>query len=356
MKQYDTECKKVVIGIDLGDKFSHMCVLDVGGRKIEESRLRTTKPALRKGLAKYSGARVILETSTHSPWISRLLEELGHEVVVAHARRVRLITQSDCKNDRRDAEQLARLGRIDPKLLLPVKHRSEQAHKDLMLLQTRDGLVRARTQLINQARGFAKPLGIRLPSCSTSSFVGQVRASLSEELFPGFDELLEVVERLTEQIRTLSRKIERLCKERYPETTLLRQVTGVGSITALSFVVTIDDPLRFTKSRTLGAYFGLRPRQRDSGECHRQLGITKAGNTYVRRQLVQAAHYILGPFGPDTDLRRFGLRIVGSGGKGAKKRAVVAVARKLAVLLHRLWVSAEEYQPVDYVAVHADAA
>ena len=351
-----TKAEEITIGIDLGDRFSHACVLDAHGKKVDELRFRTTKAAVEKALAKYPTARVIVETGTHSPWVSRLLESLGHEVVVAHARRLQLIAHGDRKNDRNDAEYLARLGRVDPELLCPVTHRSEQAHKDLMLLQARDGLVRMRTRLINQTRGFAKSLGVRLPSCSAPSFVRQVRGRLSAELFAGFDELLELIDRLTEHVRVLTRKIESLCKDRYQDTALLRQVGGVGPITALSFVVTIDDPHRFAKSRIVGAYLGLRPRQRDSGESRRQLGITKAGSSFVRRHLVQAAHYILGPFGPDTDLRRYGLRVVARGGKGAKKRAVVAVARKLAILLHRLWVSRQDYQPVGYGMAYVDVA
>jgi len=355
MTDNSTQSEAITIGIDLGDRFSHVCVLDAHGKKVEESRIPTTKAALEKMVAKYPRARVVLETGTQSPWVSRLLERLGHEVVVAHARRVRLIAQSDRKHDRYDAEQLARLGRVDPELLCPVTHRSEQAHKDLMLLQARDGLVRARTQLINQARGFGKSLGVRLPSCSAPSFVTRIRASLLQELFAGFDELLEVIERITEQVGVLSRKTEQLCRDRYQETELLRQVPGVGPITALSFVVTIADPHRFERSRMVGGYLGLRPRQRDSGQCSRQLGITKAGNPFVRRNLVQAAHYVLGPFGPDSDLRRFGLRLMSRGGKGAKNRAVVAVARKLAILLHRLWVSGQDYQPVGYGMAYVDA-
>ena len=231
-------------------------------------------------------------------------------------------------------------------VLKPIVHRGVDAQRDRMLIQARDGFVRARTQLINQARGLAKALGARLPTSSTEAFPKRVRATTPSDLFPGLEPLLETIEHLTRTIRQFDREVERLCHERYPETEILRQVPGVGPITALFYVLTIEDPSRFRKSRSVGAYLGLRPRQRDSGEQQPQLRITKAGDVLLRRLLVSAAHYILGPFGPDTDMRRAGLRMAERGGKAAKKRAIVAVARRLAVLLHRLWVTGETYEPL----------
>jgi transposase len=245
-----------------------------------------------------------------------------------------------------DAELLARLGRVDPSLLKPIVHRGEQAQRDRILIQARDGFVRARTQLVNQVRGFAKALGTRVPASSTEAFPKRVRATTPKDLFPGLEALLDTIEQLTATIRQMDQEVERLCRERYPETELVRQVPGVGPITALSYVLTIEDPSRFAKSRSVGAYLGLRPRQRDSGDQQPQLRITKAGDRLLRRLLVSAAHYILGPFGPDTDLRRAGLRMAERGGSAAKKRAIVATARRLAVLLHRLWVTGEVYEPL----------
>jgi transposase len=344
------------VGIDIGDKHSQICVLDGAGAVTSELRVRTTQPALERALAKWSGARVIVETGTHSGWIARNLKAAGYEVIVAHARQVQLITQSDRKNDRFDAEQLARLGRVDPKLLRPVEVRSEQRARDMTLLRTRDALVRMRTLAINEARGLAKSLGYRLPACGAKGFHNRIRRELAESaMFAGLPQILDSIESLSANIRALEQQIEQLCRDRYPETELMRQVTGVGPVTALTFALTIGDPRRFRKSRMVGAYLGLRPAQRDSGERRSQLSITKGGDAFLRRLLVQAAHYILGPFGPDTELRRFGLRLAARGGKAAKKRAIVAVARKLAVLLHRLWVSGEQYQPLDYHAQRAAA-
>ena len=160
--------------------------------------------------------------------------------------------------------------------------------------------------------------------------------------------MLSMIEQLTKAIRAMDKEVEQWCQDRYPETALFRQVSGVGPLTALGFTLTLEDPTRFAKRRTVGAYLGLRPRQRDSGGHKPQLRITKAGDRLLRRLLVNASQYILGPFGPDTDLRRFGLRLAERGGKAAKKRAVVAVARKLSVLLHRLWITSEAYEPIGY--------
>jgi transposase len=346
----------LTIGLDLSDQTTEACVLDAAGEVVERFRVCTTTAALERALARFEPSRVILEVGTHSPWVSRLVTRLGHETVVANPRRVRLIAENDSKSDDFDAELLARLGRIDPNLLAPIVHRGEQAQRDLVLLRSRDGLVRARSQLINQVRGFAKSLGTRLPASSAEAFARRVRTLATNGLFPGSETMLAMIEQLTVEIRRQDREVECLCTERYPETRLLRQIKGVGPITALAFVLTLEDPHRFARSRSVGSYLGLRPRQRDSGEQRPQLRITKAGDALLRRLLVTAAHYILGPFGPDTALRRHGLRIAERGGKAAKKRAVVAVARKLAVLLHRLWVTGEVYQPLGYDASLAQAA
>src|SRR3984893_14630717 len=153
---------KLTIGLDLGDRSSWYCLLDEGGGVLLEQRLGTTPKAMREWLGSMPCCRIALETGMHSPWVSRLLSELGHEVIVAHARKVRLIGESRKKDDRLDAQTLARLARIAPELLYPVKHRSVQAQADLTLIRARAGLVRARTGLVNMARGLAKSYGERL--------------------------------------------------------------------------------------------------------------------------------------------------------------------------------------------------
>lgn len=334
------------VGLDLADRYSEAAVIDAAGELVAGLRLRTQRQGLIEGLARWPGARVVLEVGAHSPWVSRGLAEAGFDVVVANARRVRLIAESSAKSDAFDAEALARLGRIDPNLLSPVIHRGEAAQRDLALIRSRDALVRARTQLINTARGLAKGLGTPLPKCAAASFAR--RLTTAQAPFPGFAALVEMVGKLTETIRGLDHQIEHVAREQYPESERLRQVPGVGPLTALAFLLVIEDPNRFEQSRAIGAYLGLRPRRRDSGSSRPQLHISKEGDGLLRRLLVGAAHYILGPFGPDTELRRWGLRLAAHGGKAAKKRAVVAVARKLAVLLHRLWVTGESYQALGH--------
>ncbi len=351
-----TQASGLTIGLDIGDKQTVGSVLTRSGEVEETFSVATTMSALGRTMTGFKPSRVVLEVGTHSPWISRLVEQAGHEVIIANPRRVRLIAENDSKTDEVDAELLARLGRLDPGLLKPIVHRGERAQHDRILLLARDGLVRARTQFVNQVRGFAKSLGHRMPSSSTVVFPRRVREQFSKDLFPGQSAMLEMIDRLTQEIRCMNREAEKLCKERYPETGVLRQVKGVGPLTALGFVLTLEDPSRFAKSRTVGAYLGLRPRLRQSGGQQPRLRITKAGDKLLRRYLVGASQYILGPFGPDTELRRFGLKLAERGGKAAKKRAVIAVARKLSVLLHRLWVTGEVYQEIGYGQPAQEAA
>jgi transposase len=271
-------------------------------------------------------------------------------VIVANPRRVRVIAENDDKTDDVDAELLARLGRSDPTLLRPIRHRGEQAQRDRLILRVRDSLCRTRASLVTQARSQTKALGLRLPRGGTVGFASRMRKEGLDDLYPGMTALVEMVAQLTKQIRELEREIETLSRERYPETQQLRQVPGVGPITALSYVLTIEDPRRFARSRSVGAYLGLRPKRRQSGDRDPQLRISKAGDVFLRGLLVQCAHHILGPFGPDTALRRFGMRLTARGGRGAKKKAVIATARKLAVLLHRLWDTGEVYEPLRGIA------
>ena len=337
---------RLAIGIDLGDRYSEICVLDEAGDIESQTRIRTTPEALRQYFSVLAPARVAIETGTHSGWVSRLLAHCGHDLIVANAREVRKIHQSDRKNDRADAQILARMVRFDPQLLSPIQHRSAALQADLAVVRARDALVAARAKFTNTARGLVKAMGGRLPACSTASFVRHVRAHIPAELQAALLPLVTMVEVLSEQIRSYDKQVDALAKERYPHTALLQQVAGVGALTSLAYVLTLGEKDRFTSSRDVGPYLGLVPRQQDSGERSPQLSITKAGNGYLRRILVGSAQYILGPFGPDTDLRRHGLRLAQRGGKNAKKRAVVAVARKLAVLLHRLWVTGEVYEPL----------
>ena len=342
-----SEQPQMTAGLDLGDKYSYLCLIDQqSGEVIEEGRLRTTPEAFRRRFASEQPLRIAIEAGTHSPWVSRLLEGCAHEVLVANARKLRLIYANKRKTDEIDAENLARLARVDPKLLYPLRHRGEGSQAHLALIRSREALVSSRTQLVNHVRGTVKSFGARLPKCPARSFHKRASEHIPETLRSALGPILEQIGSLTERIKDYDRKLEAISKEHYPETDLLRQVEGIGPLTALTFVLTVEDPYRFEKSRSVGAYLGLVPATDRSGERDPQKRISKEGDEMLRRLLVGSAHYVLGPFGSDSDLRRHGEKIASRGGKNAKKRAVVAVARKLSVLLHRLWVSGEVYDPL----------
>lgn len=336
-----------IVGLDLGDKFSYACVLDTDtGEVLKEKRIATRASCLETFFAGQPAMLIAIETGTHSPWISRLLESCGHEVLVANARKVRLVYGGDRKSDKLDAQKLARLARFDPKLLSPIQHRSQDAQAHLALIRSRDALVSSRVGLINHIRGSVKAFGARLPVCSTRTFARKARAVIPEALLAALEPVLVIVEGLSEQILAMEKRIKVLGREAYPETNVLRQVTGVGAITSLTFILTLEDPSRFKKSRDVGAFLGLTPGQKQSGDRDVKLRISKRGDEGLRRLLVQSAHFLLGPFGSDCDLRRHGEKIAAGGGGYAKQRAIVAVARKLAVLLHKLWLTQEIYEPL----------
>lgn len=345
----------ITIGMDLGDQYHIAIVFDAEGNELEVAKINNTKTGIGKYFSRYKGSTVAIEAGTHSPWISRLLDQMGCTVYVGNPRKLRFIWASKDKSDERDARMLGMVCRIEPRLLSPLHHRGSQAQADLVVIKSRDMLVKSRTQLINHARGVVKTSGERLPGCSADSFVKRCAAHVPTDLWPALEPIFNIIAELREQIHELDAKIDQMCRQRYPETDRLRQVSGVGPVTALSYVLTIEDPARFNKSRQVGPFLGLTPRRDQSGKTDKQLRITKAGNKYLRHLLVSSAHYILGPFGPDSDLRRHGLSIAARGGKNAKKRAAVAVARKLAVLLHRLWISEQAYEPF-YGRAHQKAA
>jgi transposase len=348
--------KRLWIGVDLGDRFSHVCFIDDDGEIVNQSRVRTGPKAMRDFFGAFAGCAIAIEASGQSPWVSRVLNECGLDVTVANAREVRKIHQSDRKNDRSDAETLARLLRADRTLLAPIEHRSETMQADISALRARDTVVRARTACINTIRGLAKTVGVQLPKCSADSFSRRATILIPRELQATLSPLLETISHLSAQIKAYEKMVETLARDKYPETAALSQVTGVGALTSLAFVLTVGDKDRFPCSRDLGPYLGLVPRQYDSGDKRSQLGITKHGNSFLRRLLVNSAQYILGPFGPDCRLRRHGERLTQRGGNNAKKRAVVAVARKLAILLHYLWKTGEIYQPLYDATQRAVAA
>jgi transposase len=341
---------RLTVGLDLGDQWSHFCILGLQGETLSEGQLQTREEEVAEFFQAIPPARVVMEVGTHSAWMQEIIAGEGHEVVVANPRRMDGSKRRKRKNDRIDAKKLARLGRVDPQSLYPIRHRSREVRQDLVVLRARESLVAARTELINATRGLVKSMGTRLPQCSSESFGHKVKDTIPEEVREALLPLVQLADALSACIQSYDQKIAELGSDKYGHTKLLRQVKGVGPITALAYVLTIENPELFTKSRDVGPYLGLVPKQEDSGESQPQLGISKTGDTMLRKLLVGSAQYILGPFGPDTDLRRYGLRLSERGGKNAKKRAAVAVARKLAVLLHRLWVSGEVYEPLGYAS------
>ena len=335
-----------IVGLDVGDRFTHLCELSQDREVLDRARFATTPKAVRKLFGDRAPLSIVLEAGSQSPWLSAELRALGHRVQVADPRRIALIAKGHRKTDRRDAEVLARLGLGMPELLGEVHHRSLEDQADVAVLRARDLCVRVRTKCVQHVRGTLKAFGLRMRACSASSFHRAVRAEIPGALLPALEGVLSMLEGLERQIRGYERLLTQIAHQRKPAAARLQAVNGVGPITSLAFVLTVADPSRFRRSRTVGSWVGLAPRVQASGDRDPELSISKTGDGYMRRLLVQSAQYMLGPFGTDSDLRRFGLRLAERGGKGAKRRAVVAVARKLAVLLHKLWVSSEPYDPL----------
>lgn len=332
------------VGCDIGDKFTELCVVDQTGAVIEARQVRTTKPALVHAIQKHRPARVVIEAGTHSRWVEEALSAAGHEVVVANPRQIQLIWKRKKKTDRSDANLLARLARIDVELLAPVHQRSRKAQVDLAVLRSRDLLVAVRTRLVNHVRGLLKQFGLRVASCSTEAFARRAAETVPAELGPALGPVLEALEEVNSKIAQHDEEVERLF-EASPTAQRLAEIDAVGPITSLAFTLTIDDPKKFKKSRVVGSFIGLTPAKDQSGESDPQKHISKSGNVFLRRLLVQCAHRLLGPFGGDCDLRRWGLALCERGGSAARKRAIVAVARKLAVVMHRVWVTGRKYDP-----------
>src|SRR2546427_3744292 len=262
------------VGIDLGDKKSRVCILDEGG-------------------------------------------EIG------------LITKNNAKSDKRDARTLAQLLRADARLLSPIDHRAENLQMDLTVIRMRDNLIATRTRLVTSVRGVVKATGGRLPRGETTSFPQQVRDLIPEPLRPAVAPVLEVIDGLNEAAYEYDCLLEHWAGTRYEESSRLTQVKGVGTLTALTFLLTVGDKERFSRTRDIGPFVGLRPRLGQSGDNEPELRITKAGDGLLRKTLVEWAEDMVGPFGQDSDLRRVGGRLIegGHGRKGGRQRVVVGSGR-----------------------------
>jgi len=346
----------LTIGLDLGSATTQVAVYGPDRKRIEERKISTTRRGLGGLLERFPGARVVMETSTASRWINSFAQELGHEVIIANSRCIPVITASIRKCDRNDARLLAELGQIQPHLLSPVQLREDRYQEVRTLLFAREQLVRQRAALVMFVRSEVKVLGHHLPSAGTNVFAKKCRPLIPAGLHSALSPVLDQIQSACVGIEAYEKRVEELSRTSFPETALLRQVHGIGPLIALAFVVTIGDPRRFAKSRIVGAYFGLVPRLNQSGMSNPRLGITKAGDRFMRSLLVSAATRILGPKGVDSDLRRYGERVLSTGGGRASGRARIAVARKLSVLLHRLLVTGEVYEPFRNSPEEATAA
>lgn len=331
------------VGVDVGDSSCCLCVLDPDGEIIEESKIPTTPSALKARFSSREPVRVVLETGTHANWMHDALEAMGHEVIVADARSLRAISESDRKDDRTDATKLARMGRSELKLLRHVDPRSPEIRRDLEFLRARGKLVVVRTMLVNHVRGVVKSFGHRMPVCSSESLH---KRSLPPELQSQLETTMEMLKVTTASIKTYDAKIEELAKTKYLQAAVLMQIYGVGALTALCYVLTIGDPRRFKNARNVGPFLGMTPRRRQSGESDPKLRITKAGNSMLRTLLVQSSQHILRRSSPDCDLKRLGTRIIKKGGAHAKQRAVIATARMLAVIMLAMLKTGEVYDPL----------
>ncbi|MDD5729000.1 MAG: IS110 family transposase [Victivallales bacterium] len=337
MNKYSSESANIYVGLDISHKT--MVAFVLYGKK---SNLVNSIPCTHDGLAAFlnvfpnpSKVCVALETGTHSNWISRYISSCGFDVIVAHARDLALIYASDKKNDHLDAEKLARLAKADRKLLHPVKLISAELQRDLVPLKARDLLVRQRTTIINSIRGHLRSAGCSdcgLTADNMKTSLNKIPSVMQEVLAP----LFQTLNAISSSIKSYDKQITKLCRK-YKETGILRQIPGVGPAISLAFVLFVGNYLRFENASSISSYFGLVPKQDQSGEMDKQLGISKQGNKLMRRLLVQGAQYILGPFGPPCELREFGERLAQRGGKIAKRKAKVAVARKLSTVMLALW-------------------
>jgi transposase len=332
------------IGMDVGGERSQVCAVNEAGQVVWEREIRTVRREVERAFRGHPKSRVCLEVGGSSAWISRLLKEMGHEVVACNPRRLRLIAESTLKCDRLDAEVLARLARLsglDGKLVPGVYQRSEATQFVRSFLKVRRALVRNRTSAANAARGLSRSLGHVLPSVKPERLTQRVqKATLPEAVTSMVGPLLVTVEQLSEQIAVLDEQVAMLGAKN-PVVKRLQTIDGIGPLTSLAFVSCIEDPTRFGRSRDVGAYLGLRPVLRQSGGQRHQGAITKEGDPELRALLVQAAHALMHAKRA-SDLKTWAR---GLAKRVGKKKAIIALARKLAVLMHRLWVRNESFEP-----------
>ena len=343
------------IGADVSDRTTKICVMtkaDGGERRIVvETTCATTKAGFEEAFSKFDRSwPVVFETGTHCRWMDRLFRRMGFKTIVGNPGKIPSITKSNTKNDRNDARELARLAIADPAMLHPVFLRDEVYQQMLRFHHARNVLISQRTQTINQIRGFAKSMGYRIECSSTGRFHEQRKAGWPNELEECTWPLMGVLKAINLKIKAYDKLIARLAErpEFKPMIERVRVVYGVGTIGSTVFVAAIGGrPDRFDRVRDIGPYFGMIPKQDQSGDDDKQLHITHAGPEIVRTALVECAGVVMMEKSKDTDLKLKGLRIAMRGGKIARKKAKVAVARGLAVAMLALLQHPErEYVPL----------
>jgi transposase len=345
MEQVSVNRLECCIGLDLGDRTTAYCSLGAQGQFLAQGAIETTHEGVERLLSSLPPTRVVMEATRNTHWVRKVVKSFGHEVIVANPRRLDLITKSLRKTDRNDAQLLARLGQTGLELLAPVHERSDRSMQVRALLRARALLVRTRTRIVNQVRGSVRIFGSSAPTCDPCNFHIKARAAIPPILQSALLPLLDMLKELKRAIAVYDREILDACKT-CPQTTLFQGIHGVGPLVALTFVMCIEDPRRFRDSRSVGAYLGLVPGSRQSGAKDPKLRITKQGEGELRSLLVTAATHVLRRSAPDCELKRYGRRIAASGTPRDKGRARVAVARKLACLMHRLWRTGEVYLPL----------
>ena len=329
-------------GIDIHQKTSEVCVINEQGEVVGKVQISTTEANMERWFGDQEQMLICIEAGGMSAWVERILRRLGHRVVVANPGRVRLIAESTLKNDKIDAETLARLVRMDVKLLHPIQHRSEHTQKLRGLLRARNILVTNRTSCMNGTRGMLRSMGYRLPGKTIQRLAkALVEKNVPEDLIAIVAPLVETGLEADEKIAALDKQIE-AAGTQYPEAERFQAIPGVGPLISLAFILCIEDPTRFSKSRDVGGFLGLRPKMRESGGKSLFGGITHTGDTDMRRLLVQAAHGCLRSR-QDTDLKRWGLQLAARVGKN---KAVVGLARKIAIVMHHMWITGEAYEPL----------
>jgi transposase len=344
------------VGVDLADRASAICVVGPNGEVVSRETIPTDPDMIRQRFSRGVYDRVVIEACNIASWVGWELQKCGQRVIVAHSRSIALIHKSSRKNDRNDAEKLARLARVDEELVHPTHLRPRERAEVMSDVRGRATLVENRTRLVNSARSIAKTFARRLLGSTPGGIPAAIEqlADIEPTLYATLHPLGQAISEISRQVRLFDKKLAKHC-ERFPEARRALQVHGVGPLTALTFVLVVDDARRFPRTRDIGAYLGLAPKQDQTGQTDPALRISKAGHRYLRALLVQCARRILMKKAPDSDLKRWGAQIAARGGKRAKHVAAVAVARRLAVILLAMWKNETDYVAIREVAVNTAA-